>query len=122
MKPFDVKSSTYIDFGIENKPKNKVGDQVKISKYKNTFGKGCISNRSNNIFVIKKVNNTVPYAILLVILMEEKLLKSFVEKNYKKQIKKSLELKKQSREEVITNISNEEVMIIHLIVGLIKKT
>ena len=54
--------------------------------------------------------------------MEEKLLESFVEKNYKKQIKKSLELKKQSREEVITNISNEEVMIIHLIVGLIKKT
>ena len=32
--------------------------------------------------------------MLLVILMEEKLLKRFVEKNYKKQIEKSLELKK----------------------------
>ena len=60
MKPVDVKSSTYIDFGIEYKPKNKVGDHVKTSKYKNTFGKGYVSNRSNKIFVIKKVNNTVP--------------------------------------------------------------
>ena len=32
--------------------------------------------------------------MLLVILMEEKLLERFVEKNYKKQIEKSLELKK----------------------------
>ena len=37
MKPVDVKSSTYIDFGIENNdkyPKFKFGDHVRISKYK----------------------------------------------------------------------------------------
>ena len=36
IKPVDVKSTTYIDFGKENNekdPKFKVGDQVKISKY-----------------------------------------------------------------------------------------
>ena len=42
MKPFDVKLSTYIDFNKENNkegPKFKVGDHVKISKYKNIFCK-----------------------------------------------------------------------------------
>ena len=35
LKPFDVKSSTYIDFGAGNNdkdPKLKVGDHVRISK------------------------------------------------------------------------------------------
>ena len=42
MKPVDVKSNTYIDYSKEtnNKdPKFKVGDNVRISKYKNTFAK-----------------------------------------------------------------------------------
>ena len=37
MKPIDVNSSTSIDFGVENNdrdPKFKVGNHVKISKYK----------------------------------------------------------------------------------------
>ena len=43
MKPVNLKSSIYRDFGIENNdkdPKFKVGDYVRISKYKNIFGKG----------------------------------------------------------------------------------
>ena len=42
MKPVDVKSSIYIDFNKENNKeahKFKVGDNVKISKYKNIFAK-----------------------------------------------------------------------------------
>ena len=38
MKPVDVKSSTYIDFGVKNNdndPKFKVGDLARISKYRN---------------------------------------------------------------------------------------
>ena len=45
MNPVDVKSSTYINFDKENNkedPKFKVGDQVKISKCKNDFGKGYV--------------------------------------------------------------------------------
>ena len=44
MKPVDVKSDTYIDYGkvINNKdPKVKIGDIVRISKYKNFFAKSC---------------------------------------------------------------------------------
>ena len=58
MKPVDVKSSTYIDFGIENNekdPKFQVGDQVRISKYKSIFAKGYTTNWSEEIFVIKKL-------------------------------------------------------------------
>ena len=64
MKPADVKSSIYIDFGVENNdadPKFKVGDHVRISKYKNIFAEGCVLNCSEEVFVIKKVKNTVPW-------------------------------------------------------------
>ena len=57
MKPVDVKWSTYIDFYKENNKevtKFKVGDNVRISKYKNIFAKGYFPNRSEEIFVIKK--------------------------------------------------------------------
>ena len=43
MKPVDVKDNTYTDFEkeVNNKdPKFKVGDYVRISKYKNIFAKG----------------------------------------------------------------------------------
>ena len=63
MKPVDVKDNTYIDFKkeVNNKdPKFKVGDRVRISKYKNTFPKGYTPNWSEEVFVVKKVRNTVP--------------------------------------------------------------
>ena len=43
MKHFDGKSSTFIDFRIENNEKNpasKIGDIVSISKYENIFANG----------------------------------------------------------------------------------
>ena len=46
MKPVDVKPSKYIDFNTEDikkGPKLKVGDHVKISKYKDIFYKSLCS-------------------------------------------------------------------------------
>ena len=46
MKSADVKPNVYIDFNKENikeGPKFKVGDHVRISKYKNIFAKGYVS-------------------------------------------------------------------------------
>ena len=43
MNPVDVNPSIYIDFNKENNkkdPKSRVGDHLRISKYKNIFGKG----------------------------------------------------------------------------------
>ena len=58
MKPVDVKDNTYIDFKKEvndKDPKFKVGDHVRISKYKNISAKGYTPNWSKEVFVIKKV-------------------------------------------------------------------
>ena len=47
MKLVDLKSSAYIDFGAENNDRNpnfKVGNYVKISRYKNIFPKSYVSN------------------------------------------------------------------------------
>ena len=56
MKPIDVKDNLYINIGKEfndKDPKFKVGDHVRISKYKNIFAKGYTPNWSEEIFVIK---------------------------------------------------------------------
>ena len=68
MKPIDVKDNTYIDFGKEvndNDPKFKVGDHVRMSKCKNIFAKGYTPNRSEEVFAIKKIENTVPWTYVI---------------------------------------------------------
>ena len=64
MKLLDVKSITYIDSRkeINNEyPKFKVGDAVRISKYKNIFAKVYVPIWLEEVFVIKKVKKTVPW-------------------------------------------------------------
>ena len=56
MKPIDVKSSTSVDSSKENNdkdPKFKIGDSVRISKYKVIFAKGETPNWSEKFLVIK---------------------------------------------------------------------
>ena len=68
MKPVDVKHNTFINFKKEvnvEGPKFKVGDHVRISKYKNFFAKGYTPNSSEEIFVIKKVKYTVPWTYVI---------------------------------------------------------
>ena len=68
MKPVDVKDNTYIDFKKEvndKDPKFKVGDHVRISKYKNIFSKGYMPNWSEEVFVVSKIKNTVPWACVI---------------------------------------------------------
>ena len=62
MKPVDVKGNTYIDSSKEvndEDPKFKVGDHVRISKYRNIFAKGYTPNWSEEVLMFKKVKNTV---------------------------------------------------------------
>ena len=85
MKPIDVKDNTYInaDQEINNKdPKFKVGDHVRISKYKNIFAKGYMPNWSEEVFVIKKVKNTVPWTYVINDLNGEEITGTFYEKEY----------------------------------------
>ena len=58
------------------------------------FLKGYVQYWSEEVFVIKKVKKHCSVDMLFVIVNEKKLLELFTKKNCKKQIKKSLELKK----------------------------
>ena len=87
MKPIDVKDNTYInaDKEINNKdPKFKVGDYVRISKYKNIFAKGYMPNWSEEVFVIKKVKNTVPWTYVINDSNAEEITGIFYEKELQK--------------------------------------
>ena len=87
MKPIDVKDNTYInaDKEINNKdPKFKVGDRARISKYKNIFAKGYMPNWSEEVFVIKKVKNTVPWTYVINDLNVEEIIGTFYEKELQK--------------------------------------
>ena len=68
MKPVDLKDNTYIDFEKEvndKNPKFKVGDHVRISKYKNIFAKGYMPNWSQEVFISSKIKNTVPWTYVI---------------------------------------------------------
>ena len=83
MKPIDVKDNTYIHIDKEvndKKPKFKVGDHVRISKYKKFFAKGYNPNWSKKTFVIKKIKNTVPWIYVINDLNGEGIIGTFYEK------------------------------------------
>ena len=79
MKPVDVKPGIYIDFDKENKregPKFKVGDHVRISKYKDILGKGYVPNWSEEVFVIK-VKSSVLWTYFISDLNREEIIRTF---------------------------------------------
>ena len=87
MKPIDVKDNTYINTSkeINNKyPKFKVGDHVRIPKYKNIFAKGYMPNWSEEVFVTKKNKNTVPWTYVINDLNGEEIIGTFYEKELQK--------------------------------------
>ena len=68
MKPIDVTSDSYAEYNEDfNKkdPKFKVGDHVRISKYKNIFAKGYTQNWSEKVFVVSKIKDTIPWTYVI---------------------------------------------------------
>ena len=62
MKPIDNTSDLYAEYNEDSNEKDpnfKVGDLVRISKYKCSFGKGYTQNWSEDVFIISKIKNTV---------------------------------------------------------------
>ena len=120
IKPFDVKSSIYFDSNNEindKDPKFKIADIVRISKYKNIFARVYVPKWSEEVSVIKKVKIIVPWSDTSDLKGEE----MCSIKNWKKQIKKSLGLKKWLKEKVINYMLNQKAKMILLTVGLVKK-
>ena len=80
MKPIDVKWRTYIDSSKEineKNPKFKIGDTVRVSKYKIMFAKGYAPNWFQDVFVTKKVKNTVPWTYVINDLYGEEIAETF---------------------------------------------
>ena len=87
MKPVAVKDDKYIDFKKEvndRDPKFKVGDHARIFKYKNIFTKGYTPNWSEEVFVISKIKNTVPWTYDINDLNGEDIIGTFYEKELQK--------------------------------------
>ena len=87
MKRTDVKNNTYINSVKEVNdidPKFKVGDHVTISKFKNIFAKGYSRHWLEEVFVIKKVKNTVPWTYVINNLNGEEIIVTFYEKELQK--------------------------------------
>ena len=87
MKPVDVEDNTYIDFKKEVNDKDhkfKVGNHVRISKYKNIFAKGYTPNWSEEVFIVSKTKNTFPWTYGIHDLNGEEVIGRFYEKELQK--------------------------------------
>ena len=102
MKPVDVKDNKYIDSMElrsikqvnDSNHKFRVGDHVRISKYKNIFVKGYIPNWSQEAFVIKKVKNTVPWTYVTNDLNGDEIIGTFYVKELQKTNQQELRIEK----------------------------
>ena len=125
MKPIDITSDSYPEYNEDSnvtKPKFKVGDHVRISKYKNIFAKGYTQNWSEEVFVVSKIKNTVPWTYVVSDLNGEEITGSFYEKELQKTSQEKFRIEKVLKRKgdklhVKWNGYNN-----YLIVGLIKNT
>ena len=97
MKPIDVGDDSFAEYNEESDekdPKFKVGDHVRISRYKNIFTEGYTPNCSEEIFVIKKIKNIVPWTYVISDLNGEEIIGSFYEKELQKTNQKEFRIEK----------------------------
>ena len=97
MKPVDVYPSMHIDFIKENNKENlksKVGDNVRISKYKNIFAKAVFQIGLKKFLGLKNLKTLCHGHMLLMILMEKKLLEPFTKKELQKTNQKEFRVQK----------------------------
>ena len=88
MKPIDVKENkrVYTDEHNEKDSRFKVDDRVRISKFKNIFAKGYTPNWSKEIFIVDKINDTVPYTYNIKDLNDKEIIGSFCDRELQKTI------------------------------------
>ena len=115
MKPIDVTGDSYAEYNedFNKKDRNfKVGDHLRISKYKNIFAKGYAPNRSEEVFVANKIKNPVPWTYVVSDLNGELMTGSFYKKESQKTSQEKFRIEKYLKEKVINCMSNGKSMII----------
>ena len=96
MKSINAASDFYAEYNEdsnEKDPKFKVGDRVRISKYKNIFAKGYTANWSE-VLVISKIKITVPWTYVISDLNGEEITGAFYEKELQKTNQEKLRIEK----------------------------
>ena len=93
MKPKDIIFVEYIEEANKKDLKFTVGDHVRISKYKNIFAQGYTPKISEEVFVVNKVQNTLPWTYFINDLNGEEIKGSFYEKELQKTDQKELRIK-----------------------------
>ena len=94
---------------------------LEFQNIKSIFAKGYTSNWSEDVFVISKIKNTVPWTYVISDLNGEEITGSFYEKELQKTSQKEFRIEKVLKKKVINCMSNGKDMKIVLIVGLIKR-
>ena len=85
MKPIDVKSKSHAEYNVDcndKDPKFKIGDHVRISRHKKVSAKEYALHWSEEVFVIKKVKNTVLWTYVIMDLNSEDIVGTFYEKEF----------------------------------------
>ena len=103
-----VKLSKDIDFWKENNkkgPKFKVDDNVRISKYKKVFAKDYIANWSEEMFMIKIEQKSVPWTYVISDLNGKEIAGTF----YEKELQKTNQ--KESRVEKVTKRNDDKLYV-----------
>ena len=96
MKPIDVTSGSYVEYSEDSNvtmPKFKIGDHVRILKYKNIFGKGYTQNWSE-VFVVSTIKDTIQWTYMISDLNGEKIAGSFCEKELQKTSQEKFRIEK----------------------------
>ena len=97
MKPVYVKDDSFAEYNEESNekdPKFKVGDHVRISKFKDVFAKRYTPNWSEEIFDVEKIKNTVSWTYVISDLNGEEIVGSFYEKELQKTNQKEFRIEK----------------------------
>ena len=97
MKPIDVADDSYAEYHEDSNkkyPKFKVGDHVKISKYKNIFAKGYAPNWTEEVFVVSEIKNTVAWTYIVSDMNGEETTGSFYEKELQKTSQEEFRIEK----------------------------
>ena len=97
MKSIDVADDSYAEYNEDfNKKylKFKVGDHVRIPKYKSIFAKGYTPNWSEKVFVVSKIKNTVVWTYVVSDLNGEFITGSLYEKELQKTNQEKIRIEK----------------------------
>ena len=92
MNPVDVTFDPYAEYKEDSNEKDskcKVGNHVRISKYKNIFAKGYTQNWLEDVFVVSKIKDKVPWTYVINNLNGQQITEIFYEKEVQKTNKKN---------------------------------